>query len=49
MHAQTLPATPNLAPTLGVILRIHWQAAKLWAKRVRYVAKPAPPAQGTTR
>ena len=35
--------------TLGVILRIHWQAAKLWAKRVRYVAKPAPPAQGTTR
>jgi DUF1365 family protein len=35
--------------TLGVILRIHWQAVKLWAKQVPYVAKPAPPPQGTTR
>jgi len=35
--------------TLGVIARIHWQAAKLWAKRVPYVAKPLPPLQRTTR
>jgi DUF1365 family protein len=35
--------------TLGVILRIHWQAVKLWMKRVPYVAKPAPPLQRTTR
>ena len=29
--------------TLGVIVRIHWQALKLWRKRVPFVAKPAPP------
>jgi uncharacterized protein len=29
--------------TLGVILRIHWQALRLWAKRVPFVSKPAPP------
>jgi uncharacterized protein len=35
--------------TLGVVARIHWQAAKLWAKRVPYVTKPLPPLQRTTR
>ena len=35
--------------TLGVILRIHWQAVRLWAKRVPYIAKPPPPLQRTTR
>jgi uncharacterized protein len=35
--------------TLGVILRIHWQAVKLWAKQVPYVPKPAPPLRRTTR
>jgi DUF1365 family protein len=35
--------------TLGVMLRIHWQAVKLWLRRVPYVAKPAPPLQRTTR
>jgi DUF1365 family protein len=29
--------------TLGVIARIHWQALKLWLKRVPFVSKPAPP------
>ena len=29
--------------TLGVIARIHWQALKLWRKRVPFVSKPAPP------
>ncbi|MEP6678187.1 MAG: DUF1365 domain-containing protein [Betaproteobacteria bacterium] len=35
--------------TLGVIGRIHWQAARLWLKRVPYVSKPAPPAKLLTR
>ena len=35
--------------TLGVILRIHWQALKLAAKRVPFFAKPAPPASFVTR
>ena len=29
--------------TLGVVARIHWQALRLWLKRVPFVAKPAPP------
>jgi DUF1365 family protein len=29
--------------TLGVIVRIHWQAAQLWCKRIRYRGKPPPP------
>ena len=35
--------------TFGVIARIHWQAFKLWRKRVVYVAKPTPPELFTTR
>ena len=31
------------AMTLGVIARIHWQALKLWCKRVPYIRKPQPP------
>ncbi|MGZ5131339.1 MAG: DUF1365 family protein, partial [Caldimonas sp.] len=26
--------------TLGVVARIHWQALKLWAKRVPFLRKP---------
>jgi len=29
--------------TAGVVARIHWQALKLWRKRVPFVSKPAPP------
>jgi uncharacterized protein len=39
----------NPAMTLAVILRIHWQAAKLWRKRARFHRKPAPPAELVTR
>jgi DUF1365 family protein len=37
------------AMTLGVIGRIHWQALKLWCKRVRFVRKPPPPDLFLTR
>ena len=34
--------------TLGVILRIHYQALRLWLKRVPFHSKPQPPAEETT-
>ena len=35
--------------TLGVIVRIHWQAARLFAKRVPFFRKPEAPAAFITR
>lgn len=35
--------------TLGVIGRIHWQALRLWIKRVPFWRKPTPPAVFVTR
>lgn len=35
--------------TLAVVARIHWQALRLWLKRVPFFAKPAPPPVSTTR
>ena len=35
--------------TLGVIGRIHWQALRLWLKRVPFVHKAQPPQAFTTR
>ena len=35
--------------TLGVVLRIHWQALRLWARGVPWFAKPAPPMKETSR
>jgi len=35
--------------TLGVVARIHWQALKLWVKRVPFFSKPEPPLEETTR
>jgi uncharacterized protein len=37
------------AMTLGVVARIHWQAIKLFIKRVPFFGKPTPPATFTTR
>lgn len=35
--------------TLGVIVRIHYQALRLWRKRVPFFHKPAPPAEALIR
>lgn len=35
--------------TFGVVARIHWQALRLFAKRVPFFTKPAPPALDLTR
>ncbi len=35
--------------TIGVVARIHYQAWKLWRKRVPFFAKPTPPKLATTR
>jgi DUF1365 family protein len=35
--------------TLGVVARIHWQAARLWLRRVPWFAKPTPPPLPLTR
>jgi DUF1365 family protein len=35
--------------TWGVMFRIHWQALRLWLKRVPFYRKPAPPEQALTR
>jgi DUF1365 family protein len=37
------------AMTLGVIVRIHWQAFRLWRKRVPFIPKPKPPEIFVTR
>lgn len=37
------------AMTLGVVLRIHWQATKLFLKKAPFFKKPRPPNQFTTR
>jgi DUF1365 family protein len=35
--------------TFGVMARIHWQALKLWTKRVPFFSKPEPPPLSLTR
>jgi DUF1365 family protein len=37
------------AMTLGVVLRIHWQALQLFVKKVRFFGKPPAPTHFTTR
>ena len=35
--------------TLGVVMRIHWQALRLWLKGLHFFSKPEPPLEETTR
>jgi DUF1365 family protein len=35
--------------TFGVVFRIHWQALRLWIKRVPFFRKPAPPTRELSR
>lgn len=35
--------------TAGVVVRIHWQALRLWLRRVPFFSKPVPPPQKVTR
>ena len=35
--------------TVGVMLRIHWQALRLWIRRVPFFTKPVPPVEEVTR
>ncbi len=35
--------------TVGVVARIHWQALRLWLKRVTFYRKPSPPIEELTR
>ena len=37
------------AMSFGLIARIHWQAMRLWLKRVPFVSKPPPPTTFLTR
>ncbi|MES2186174.1 MAG: DUF1365 domain-containing protein [Pseudomonadota bacterium] len=37
------------ALTFGIVARIHWQALRLFCKRVRFFRKPPPPAQPVSR
>lgn len=45
--ARALVCYPLFA--FAVIARIHWQAVRLWLKRVPFSTKPAPPAINVTR
>lgn len=35
--------------TVGVVVRIHWQAARLWLKKAAFHRKPEPPREATSR
>ena len=37
------------AMTFGVVARIHWQAMRLWLKRIQFFRKPVPPEALVTR
>jgi DUF1365 family protein len=35
--------------TLGVVVKIHWQALRLWSKRIPFFSKPEPPTHRISR
>jgi len=35
--------------TFAIMGRIHWQALRLWLKRVPFFRKPVPPAEALSR
>ena len=35
--------------TVGVVVKIHWQALRLWCKRVPFISKPAAPTEDLSR
>lgn len=37
------------ALSFGIVARIHWQALRLWCKRVGFRSKPVPPAEAVSR
>jgi len=37
------------AMTATIVARIHWQALRLWLRRVAFIPKPPPPARALTR
>ena len=39
----------NPTMTMGVMVRIHWQALQLWRKRAKFYPKPFPPSQLVSR
>ena len=48
-HAARPGVWPSPAMTLAVVARIHWQALRLFFKKVRFFGKPTPPTQYITR
>ena len=58
ISGRTEPVTPGTARravwrypffTAGVVARIHWQALRLWMRRVPFFTKPAPPGARLSR
>jgi len=49
LHAMRRALWRYPAMTWGVVLRIHWQALKLFFKKTPFFAKPVPPTTFTTR
>lgn len=55
-HAEALASRPLLKAfcryplmTIGVVVRIHWQALRLWVRGAPFFSKPPAPAEETTR
>lgn len=58
LRGTSQPLTPNILrtaivrfpwQTMSVIAKIHWQALRLWIKKVTFFPKPTPPLKDTTR